>query len=339
MMPRMKSFFGLLLCAAAASAAGPELTAFLPADATVVMGARLRGLLDSDLMRNGAGQSLAADPQWRKLAETFGFDPFHDVDEIVVAANGTGDNPPFVMAARGRFKMAAAALATATYRGVPMVDMGSGSALALIDAETVLVGDAAEVRAAIERGQGPADAASRASSLSAKYDMWGFGKKPAGFVPSNAAPDGLAGVDNFEFGILWSRGLELTTELHLSDIKAATDLVKGAAQLEALLKMQQPSANALHLDSHLDGDTLRFAVSIPEEELKKAVASRNGAGWKPTVAVKAAAAPIKMSTPAPAPAPVAKPPARPEARPLVISVPLAPSSTGDATSVFRLPGN
>jgi len=326
----MKPFFGLLLCAAAAYAAGPELTAFLPPDPTVVMGARLRGLLDSDLMRGGTAKSLAADPQWRKLAETFGFDPFHDIDEIVVAANGTGDNPPFVMAARGRFKMAAAALATATYQGVPMVDMGSGSAMALIDSETVLVGDAAEVRSAIERSRGPSDGGSRASNLRAKYDMWGFGKKPSGFVPSKSAPDGLAGVDSFEFGILWSRGLELTTDLHLSDIKAAAELVKGAAQLEALLKMQQPSASALRLDSHLDGDTLRFAISIPEEDLKKAMAVRNVARVQPRPEVK--------TTPAPVRAPVISPAPRPQPRPLVISAPVAPPNAGDEPSIVRLPG-
>ncbi len=291
----------------------------------MAIGARVRGLLDSDLMRAQSPQMSGLVANWRQLSGELLFDPLRDVDEFIAAARTAGENPPFVLVLRGRFQPPGIAAARA-YKGVVLKNAGSGTVIAILDAETALVGDAAEVRAAIDRRESvrpPSPAAARMADLHARYDFWGFGRTPAGFVPSASAPGGLNGVDRFEFGVTWSRDLELTADLHFSDLKAAGELSAGFAQLQLLVRASQPSSSNVRMEASMEGETLHFAVSVPEEELKKALATRN-----------VARAPAPSTGPPPSPWPSA----RPAALPLVISAPVAAPAAGDAPVVIKLPG-
>jgi hypothetical protein len=333
-----RSFAALLLLLAAPwYGSGADLAQLMPPDPAMMAGARLRALLDSETVRGAASPALAVDPRWRELANSIGFDPLKDVDEVLMAATGTGDNPPFLIAAHGRFRVGAAAVLAQPYRGVPLLDAGHGSAIAFLDAETALMGDAAEVRAAIDRREAVGDPAvpARIAELRSRYDIWGFGKQPAGFLPGKSAPSGLDGVDRFEVGVLLTQGLELTADLHFTDLKAAAELSRGISQLRSLFMGTQPTAAGLKMDARMNGNVLRFALSVPDSELRRALSTQKiaSASWRDA----GPAAPRDLAPPPAAAAPP-KPSGPPSAIPLVISAPLAPVKTGEAPSVFRLPG-
>ncbi len=315
----------LLLLAATPGRAAQDLAALLPRDPALVIGARVRALLDSDLMRTQGSQTLGLVANWRQLSGGLLFDPLRDVDEFIAAARTAGENPPFVVAVRGRFPAPQIAAGRASYKGVALGTAGSGTVIAILDTETALVGDGAEVRAAIDRrdsARPPSPAAERIAGLHARYDLWGFGRKPSGFVPSKSAPGGLDGVDRFEFGLTWSRGLELTADLHFSDLKAAAELSLGFGQLQQIVASQSSSSN-VRMEAKMEEETLHFAMFVPEEELKKALVARTLA---PAPAAQAG------------PQPTLRPTARPAALPLVISAPVGAPAAADAPAVFKLPG-
>jgi hypothetical protein len=336
-MPRL--LLALLIAIVPALAADPDLSAFLPANPAMVMGGRLRALFDSDLFKGGAAQSLSLDPQWKQMAASLGFDPLRDLDEIMIATSGTGQNPPTLLAARGRFNGTRSSR-TEPYHGIPLLDAGSGSVIAVLDEATALLGDAAEVRAAIDRRETgttlDGESLKRIAALRTRYDIWGYGGKPADFVPAGTVAGGLEGVDRFEFGITWSRGLELSAELHMANPKDAGELSGFLQAMEGMLKTQQPSLSGTRFKVGVEASTLRIALAVPEEELKKAMVSRT---VQAAPARTAASKPVTVKPAAPAPAPQsAAPKAAPASRPLTISVPVQPAQKGSDPATVRLPG-
>ena len=107
-----------------------------------------------------------------------GFDPFHDVDEILLASTAEGPNPPSLVVMTGRFNAAAFSSGGKRYRNALIMEgpQGSKQSTALVDANTMLAGDPVLVRAALDRGgQGAPidpDLAARVAALRARYDIW-----------------------------------------------------------------------------------------------------------------------------------------------------------------------
>jgi hypothetical protein len=76
---------------------------YVPADAAVVAYADVRSIMDSDLrMRLKAAMPMQADGQ-REFQNHTGIDIEKDIDYIVAAASGIGNNPDGLVVARGRF--------------------------------------------------------------------------------------------------------------------------------------------------------------------------------------------------------------------------------------------
>ena len=129
-----------------------------------------------------------------------------------------------LMLVKGRFNLERLAAAGAqSYGGVPLIGDGRGSTgvVALLDANTAMAGDLPLVREAIDRrGHGgiPAELAARVEAVRNRYDIWGLGDRPAGYVPPTSVPKGFENVDRFQFGILFNHGpgTERRDPLHLS---------------------------------------------------------------------------------------------------------------------------
>src|SRR5262245_7486169 len=119
----------------------------------VVIGLRLRTIVDSPLARSVAEQAQAGNPQWGQLIQAVGFDPLHDVDEVLLASTGEGKNPPTLIMARGRFGVVRSLPGLREYHGAAILpaQKKENSALALLDDSTVIAGDLPTVQAAIDR--------------------------------------------------------------------------------------------------------------------------------------------------------------------------------------------
>src|ERR1017187_6889085 len=139
----------LLLAVRAVPAADATLTDFFPAGTKVVFGINVRKVAKSPLAQAGLTQAKAqvqaqaAAADWLKLASLGGFDPLRDIDEMLMATNGEGQNPPSLIVLSGRFDIARLAQGAKRYLDVPLLggDKPTDGVVALLNASTALAGD------------------------------------------------------------------------------------------------------------------------------------------------------------------------------------------------------
>ena len=185
----MRALFLLTLAAARfAQAALPD---FLPAETKVVVGFSLRGLIDSPLL---AGLGDAKTATAKLMPGPFaGIDPLKDIDDLIIASTGQGENPPALIVVRGRFAQQVLPEGAKIYKGVAVFEdtKTPNGSFALLDAGTLIGGDLAMVHSAIDRRSQPSRLApaliERIHLLESRYDLWGVGELPQG-IPSKAAP-------------------------------------------------------------------------------------------------------------------------------------------------------
>src|ERR1035438_938220 len=98
----------LLLSVRAVPAAAGTLTDFFPPDTKVVFGVNVHNLAMSWVARSfkAQAQEQAAGIGWLKAFPLAGFDFLRDLDEVVVASNAKGQNPPAIVVVTGRFDVA-----------------------------------------------------------------------------------------------------------------------------------------------------------------------------------------------------------------------------------------
>src|SRR5579883_1167356 len=101
--------------------ADATLVVLLPSDTQVVLGIHVRALVDSELGRNLTTELKGQAADWQKLIAASGFDPLHDLDEVLIASTGAGKNAPTLVVARGTFDVAKLAANAEQYNGVPLV--------------------------------------------------------------------------------------------------------------------------------------------------------------------------------------------------------------------------
>src|ERR1700681_3547186 len=118
-----------LLLAASAFAAESGLPDFLPSATKVMFGVQVRRILNSPLTQGthpaaAAGAWSAAGPMgadWQKIVSLAGFDPFKDIDELLIASTGEGETPPMLVIARGNFNVERFAANASEYHAVPVL--------------------------------------------------------------------------------------------------------------------------------------------------------------------------------------------------------------------------
>jgi hypothetical protein len=164
--------------------AGDSTLGFFPGDTKVVFGIHVRAIADSALFKDAGTDAQRMSAEWLKVVAITGFDPLHDIDEVLMASSADKENAPAILVLRGRFDLTRMGVGAPRYHGVAMVGDGKGgkSVLALVDAATGVAGDTMAVRAAIDRhGQGAAlesALAARVQSLRERFDLWGMGERP-----------------------------------------------------------------------------------------------------------------------------------------------------------------
>ena len=262
-----------LLLWAAVPVSADTLTDFFPPDTRVVFGIRVHNLGLSAVAQSFKAQAQSAGMEWLKLPLA-GFDLLRDVDEVMIAATGTGQNPPAIIVVTGRFDAARLAEGAGKYHDVPI--LGSPregeSLVALVDASTMLIGSADLVHKAIDQRGGKhainAGLNDRITSLRQRYDVWGLGEQPDGFHLPFGEGKGLDSLDRFQFGMQVVNGLELGAEIHARTPDDIEKLKAVLADLADSLRTRGGENSALRFDVEAEGATLKLTVAMPEAELK-----------------------------------------------------------------------
>jgi len=332
-MKLAQPFFVLLLAVRVVPAADIALTDFFPPGTRVVFGAHVRAIVEAPLTQAAVAQAQAqaqaqmpaSAKNWLAVAKLDGFDPLHDIDEVLVATTGKSQNPPTVVVATGRFDVARLAKDAKQYHGVPILggDKPSDAVVALLDGSTALAGDRSSVLAAIDHRGGGASAdselAARVASMRDRYDIWGVGDHLEGVIPASAQSQGLDSIDRFQFGIAIQQDMQLAGEIHARSAKDAEKLGATLGLLIAMIKAQQPSSGT-KFDLQEDHGTFKVTVAIPEAEVKKAIEAQRAAFERGVASgVQFNAVPVGVRSAAPAPAaPQAAPKAAPKPGPPVV---------------------
>ena len=278
-MKRIRVAAALFIAAAALHAADEIFPDYAPPGTKVVIGIRVRGILDA-LTTQGIASGDWQTKASAVLAQTplAGFDPFKDLDELVIASSGEGQKPPSLMWIRGRFDMERLGKNAQSYHGVPVLGSAQtpDSILALLDSSTAIAGDPPLVHAAIDaRGNGAgldAKLAARIAPLRAKYDLWGLGEQPKPPAPVKGQPPNPFGsVDRFEFGASLSHGFDVAGQIHVRTSEDVQKMQSTFQFLEAMMKQKKQPESAAKFEIHSENGAFRLALYIPPEEFKKAI--------------------------------------------------------------------
>ncbi len=298
----------LLLAARGAFAADTLLSDYAPPETRVVFGIRLRNFLDA-IITSGQIQDLRAKTAGAMALSGFpGFDPFTDLDEVLVATSGAGEKAPSIAILRGRFDVDRLAGAAPRYHGIPIISnkQGPDTVTALVNSSTALAGTLALVRAAIDNRGGAGrlslKLAARSEELRAKYDIWGTADQ----IPPSAQPAGQAnpfgGIDGFDFGAAFHKSLDLTAEFHARTRKDAEEMRKMVDLLKAMLQgAKSTTPSATRFDMRLESSTLKISLMVPESELKKTVKTQRASLESALLSQLAKPQPAVSLKPAPAP--------------------------------------
>lgn len=296
-----------LVCALSATAQ-TEAFRLLPQDAPVVFGVRLKGLMASALGQQMRGelkkQVSGASPGVAGMADMM-FGMLDSIDSIVLTSSSTdfiksatgpgakAADQPFLMIISGRFEGSGLAglLQTASkaqpelYRGVSIfrgdekkVDTNR---LAMLDPNTLLVGDRRELTAAIDRARGvvpEAIASSRLHTLAANDFFLSMALPPGSMTgaadPKNPASKMLADVTGIDVGVKASSGLAMALDVRT---KTAGTAERMSTQLQALMALGAMQANdqpevarlAQKVTFTPGASGVRIALAMSEAEVMK----------------------------------------------------------------------
>src|ERR1035438_5027738 len=125
------------LSAARLVAAGDTALHFFPAGTKVVIGIRVSAIRESALFKDAGTDAQKLSDDWMKLVAITGFDPLHDIDDVLIFSAADNDKASALIAVRGRFNLERMGAGAKRYHGVAMVGEGAGgtSVLAVLDAD------------------------------------------------------------------------------------------------------------------------------------------------------------------------------------------------------------
>jgi len=291
----------------ASAAADPALLNLVMPDAKVVAGFQVAQAQVSPLGQYLLSQ-IPANADFDKMIAATGFDPRRDLQEIVAASAG-GSRPTGLVIGRGVFQPARISMvagmtggSASDYKGVQIV-MGKGSpnGVAFLDASTVVAGDAASIKAAIDRRAGGSQlsAALRQKALEASTsnDAWIVTLTPltellagsgaaVGAVSAQQANlfqtvQQLAGGLKFGASTVRLTGEAVTRSNE--DAQALADILRFLA---SMAQSNAKGPNAARASSLIDaakfsaeGAVMRLSVELPESEIEQMIkpAPRNRA--------------------------------------------------------------
>jgi len=312
-------------------------------DSGLVLGVEWRRVIKTPV-----GASLVEQIQKSPFSQIPAFQSFqdailHDVDSVTISIPSSGLNagveqPPVLLVVKGRFEtaklrgmLAKKGQTAERYSAVELLAPPDSSPkskpgltrIALLDSNTILVGDRTQVRAAIDRvrkgGSARPSMPEGAKELAASNDLWMVLN-----IPPDATKDAppamaqmLAGVNSAELGVSFGDGMAMEMNFRTNDDATAKTLaqaIQGMVSLAAL-SQDQSSQNSLETLKKIqitpEGSLVRMALAIDKEEFDKVVAERQS---RRTPFMTAGRPTPEPSTPTAAPANPAAPaqPARTE---------------------------
>ncbi len=283
----------------------PGLLALVVSDARALAGIQVDQAQSTPIVQSLLAK-IQLDPGPSKAMAAIGFDPRRDLKELLLVSLGAGaytqgGSGILLLLGRGSFhplKIAAAGAsagsAVSTYRGVVLIESkgnGSGTgvsgSVAFLDASTMVAGDAAEVKAAIDRHASGAvysgDLAAPAREISAGNDAWLVVLTPPAGTPAAAA---LSATGSSPFLIVLQSALQISAGLKLTPAVAtiSADIVarspQDAQSMVDLLKFAIQVAQGKSLTDAARvtaaGSTMYLVISGPERELERLLLATGG---------------------------------------------------------------
>jgi hypothetical protein len=257
--------FSLLIAAQAVTAeTDSTLWRFVNPKAKAVIGinwGRIQQTRAGELMRERLGDSPLPLPGVQFLT---------DVERVIISSTGNPNpedqqEPPILMAVRGRFNLAdlrKALLAHGAKRQMygdfqvyrPQEKGGKDLAIAPLDAQTLLVGDAGSVFAALEHngysGTEASPIVARSATLDASYDFWALLTTPRA-IASQRFMELFTGEElgdaaqGFEAGISFRDGMAMNLAIATPSEDAAKKLSSTISKVVNLSAKDKPTNPAL----------------------------------------------------------------------------------------------
>ena len=294
----MKRHISVLLLASSAVFAQTADWRFIHPDAKAFVGIKIHRIMNSSLAA-GLRSEATISGDMPDLSAVPGSDVFEKIDEIYVSSPGlpagapANAQPPLLMRITGRFTAEQVeALLTLTgaktqkYRERRVFRQKSDGDMAatMIDAHTLLVGDAPSLFSALERidwTDAPRNPLlARAIELNAVNDLWAvFSVPPSSFtgaqMPQFASLQSLRGM---ELAAALSDGLSLRFGLTTESAAAAAKLAEDLKQFISVRMQKDDDVPKLFANLtrnyafDVDGATVRLQIRVSPEQMKLALA-------------------------------------------------------------------
>lgn len=294
-------------------AVDPALLALIPPGAKLVAGVRLDQARSSEFGQHVLNRMNTEDERFQQLIEQTGFDPRHDLDELVFATSGPGSDksqPQFVILARGTFdqsrieaKVKAKGGAIQSYEGVHLIVDGPknrhGGAFAFLDGGIAVMADQATLRQIIAGRANPTALDSVLQDLvmkaSADNDAWFASSVPGSYLARHMEQETKQPMQQAQAlqSILQSSGGVHFGEVVQFSFDASTRSPQDAVSLADVLRLggsmvqmqRQSDPRAAIVASVVDkmtitnnGPTLHAIFSLTEKNLEELVAAEHKPG-------------------------------------------------------------
>ena len=296
-MTRRVIFLTVLMFATAAmtmAAVDSALLALVMPDAKVLSGVQVAQAESSPFGQYVLAKTQIDDPKLQALMAMTGFDPRHDLREILAATSSASTEAGLVLA-RGAFqpaKFVSAATtsggSTTSHRGFTVIlpEANGQGAIAFLDNTIAVIGNLAAVQSAIDRRfsgavfSGPL--AQKAQAVSNSNDAWFATLTPlSDFLAGKAAnptvnnamqSDLLQAVQQASGGLTFgSTAVTLHGEALTRSAQDAQSLSDVLKFLVAMMQNQGSAGSAVANSAQftVDGATLRLTLSLPEQQAEQ----------------------------------------------------------------------
>jgi hypothetical protein len=298
-------------CAGLLDAADPQLLNLVMPDAKILAGVNVDQAKTSPFGQYVIAQIQAQDPHFQEFVAETGFDPTKDLDELLIASNGTGKTAAHLTLARGTFNAdsigAAAKAGGATsevYNGVTIVENSKhGDGFAFLNGTLAIAGDIASVKAAIDRQSAPstlpASLLVAVNQLSTTEDAWGISEVPPPALkpPANAPnlptipPNTFQNITQATGGVKFGAQVVFNAQLLANTAPDATAVANILEFLTNLGEMRfQQNAQALaalkSVVINASGNTVAISASIPEAQVEALAQARHNHAIEPSAQPK-----------------------------------------------------
>lgn len=286
------------------SAADPPLINLLAPGTQVVGGINVDQALSSPFGQFLLAQLPANEPGLTKLMTTTGFDPRHDLQQILIGGDGQQHG---LVLAQGTFDpariftaiQAAGGQTIETYNGVQILTGTKSShphGLAFLGASIAIAGDLTSVQGAIDRSSATSTAinatlASQAAQLSTAYDAWSVSILPLSTLANKFGSGGnlndilnsalLKTIQQTDGGVKFADNIQVYGQAVSNSSQNATALADVVRFLVNMVQVNASSSGSSaitallqNLSVQADGNNVDLSLTISEQQLETLVRSQ-----------------------------------------------------------------